>query len=275
MRLFSFICVAEVLAVFSCFAAARADNDISPRVIGGQIATFGYDDDATLETPTARRVFDFGFDPAVDSNSTTDPGIHALSTDFAATFGTSTNHIVASGFPNGSKIAFDVVSDLKLWNGASFGPVPNGETLQLSFGPASITVGTGAGFYHGFTVGTVGGAFGDQGFHEHLTSTTVAGAGHANPVDGIYAFQMQLRLLSADNVMPYPGIAPSLPFYVLYDHDSLNPNDPIDAAIDYAQSVVPEPSACLLGVFGGVLLIIVGLRGTCQRLATSPRQEEV
>ena len=124
MRLFSFICVAEVLAVFSCFAAARADNDISPRVVGGQIATYGYDDDATLETPTALRVFDFGFDPAVDPNSTTDPGIHALSTDFAATFGTAANHIVASGFPNGSKIAFDVVSDLKLWNGASFAPSP-------------------------------------------------------------------------------------------------------------------------------------------------------
>lgn len=275
MRLFSFICVAEALAVFICFAAVRADNDISPRVVGGQITTYGYDDDATLETPAARCVFDFGFDPAVDPNSTTDPGIHALSTDFAATFGTAANHIVASGFPNGSKIAFDVVSDLKLWNGAIFTSVPNGERLQLSFGPASITVGTGAGFYHGFTLGTVGGAFGDQGFHEHLTSTTVAGAGHADPVDDIYAFQMQLRLLSADNVTPYPGIAASLPFYVLYDHDPLNPNDQIDAAIDYAQTVVPEPSAFLLGGLGGAMLIVGVLRGTCQRLATSPQQKEV
>jgi hypothetical protein len=239
--------------VFTWISGARADNDISPRVIGGHIATFGYDDDLTAETATELRVFDFGFDPTVDRNSTTDPGIHALSTDFAATFGTSTNHIVASGLPNGSKIAFDVVSDLNIWNGTSFVPVPNGETLQLSFGPASIAVGTGAGFYHGFTV--VGGAFGDQGFHEHLTSTTVSGAGHVNPADGIYAFQMQLRLLSPDNVTPYPGIASSLPFYVLYDHDSLNPSDPIDAAVDYAQTVVPEPGGCLLAGFGAFVMI--------------------
>jgi hypothetical protein len=92
-------------------------------------------------------------------------------------------------------------------------------------------VGTGAGFYPGFIVGVVGGAFGDQGFHEHLTSTTLSGPGKANPADGIYAFQMQLRLLSSDNVTPFPGIGSSLPFYVLYDHDSLDPNDPIDAAI--------------------------------------------
>ena len=275
MRLISFVGVAGALCIFSWLAAARADNDISPRVVGGKIVTYGYDDGITEETATALRVFDFGFDPAIDPNSTTDPGIHALSTDFAASFGTPANHVVASGLPNGSKIAFDALSNLQFWNGSKFVPTPNGETLQLSFGPASMTVGTAAGFYPGFTVGAVGGAEGDQGFHEHLTSTTIAGPGHANPVDGIYAFQMQLRLLSADNVTPYPGVAPSLPFYVLYDHDSLNPNDPIDAAIDYAQSVVPEPSACLLGGLGGTLLIVGSLRGTRQRSATSPRQEEV
>jgi hypothetical protein len=275
MRLFSFVCVAGTLCVFGWITAARADNDISPRVVGGRIATFGYDDDLTAETATELRVFDFGFDPAVDANSTTDPGIHALSTDFAATFGTGANHIVASGLPDGSKIAFDVISKLQLWNGAAFVPVSNGDTLQLSFGPASITVGTGAGFYPGFTVGTVGGAFGDQGFHEHLTSTTVAGAGHANPLDGIYAFQMQLRLLSADNVTPYPGIANSLPFFVLYDHDSLDMNDPIDAAISYAQTVVPEPSTCVLAGLGGMLLIGAGMRSNCLRSSTSIRHKEI
>jgi hypothetical protein len=275
MRLISFICVAGVLCWFSWIASTRADNDISPRVIGGRIATFGYSDDLTAETATELRVFDFGFDPAVDPNSTTDPGIHALSTDFAATFGTNANHIVSSGLPHGSKIVFDIISKFQILNSPTFFPLSNGDALQLSFGPASIAVGTGAGFYPGFTVGTVGGAFGDQGFHEHLTSTTVAGAGHANPLDGIYAFQMQLRLLSADNVTPYPGISSSLPFYVLYDHDSLDVNDPIDAAISYAQTVVPEPSTCALAGLGGMLLIGAGVRGNCLRSSTSIRHKEI
>jgi hypothetical protein len=253
MRWFSFLAVAAVLIIFHAGAAARADLDISPRVVSGRIATYGFDDGlppASALTPDVHRVFEFGFEDPLSPNSTEDPGVHALAT---------TSGFIPSGLPNGAKMGFDVFTNLLYWNGTgavSPGAVPSGETLQLGLG-STVTVGSGPGFYAGFLIGTIG-SDGDQGLHVHLNST-LNGVGAVDPADGIYLIGMQLRLMQADGTTPFPGIDASLPFYVLYDHGAAA--GAIEDAVAYAEAnLVPEPPTIVLSGLGGLLVAGGGWR---------------
>ena len=186
------------------------------------------------------------FVPVLSPTLTTDPGFHALSTDSGYT---------PSGLPDGSWLSFNVLNDLQYWNGSSFTAVPANESLALQLGPSSVTVGTGTGAQSGFLIGKVGPpSQSSQGLHVHLSST-ITGPGGTNPTDGIYMFEMNLKLFSSDQVTPYPGVGISEPFWVIYDHDLDNPNDPIDDAVAYQNSVVPEPSSLILAGFGAVMLL--------------------
>jgi hypothetical protein len=259
MQLFRYsICVISVFA-FVWISAARADFDISPRwsgTSGSPIATYGYDDDlapaSEALTSNAVRVFQFDMDDP-GPNTTTDPGFHALSTDSGYT---------PSGLPDGSWLSFDVLSDLQYWNGSSFSTVPANETLALQLGPSSVTVGTGTGTQAGFLIGKVGPpSQSSQGLHVHLSST-ITGPSGIDPTDGIYMFEMDLKLLASDQVTPYPGVGTSLPFWVIYDHDLNDRNDPVDAAVAYQTSSVPEPSSIVLTGFSAAVLFAAIRRRT-------------
>jgi hypothetical protein len=63
-----------------------------------------------------------------------------------------------------------------------------------------------------------------------------------------------LKLLSSDKITPYPGVSNSLPFWVIYDHDLNDPNDPIEDAVAYQNSLVPEPASWVLAGLGGLVL---------------------
>jgi hypothetical protein len=201
----------------------RAFEDVSPRVQLDRIATYGYDDagDSSANpvylTAKPLRVFPYVFgdfadtigDPYFDNF----PGIHALSSANAQGY-------IPSGLPTGSIVSFDVLSDLKFWGGAdpvAFNQVPSGETLNLSLFSNSLTIGTGPGFYPGFNVQSVD-ALG--GMHRHLNAELQAGT-NSTPADGIYLFEMRLKLLQSDGT-PYPGIGSSLPFFLMYENNANN-----------------------------------------------------
>jgi hypothetical protein len=218
-------CTTFVAAALICILTmpAGAFEDVSPRVQLGRIATYGYDDagDSSANpvylTAKPLRVFPYVFgdfadtigDPYFDNF----PGIHALSS-------ANTQGYIPSGLPTGSIVSFDVLSDLKFWGGAdpvAFNAVPAGETLALSLFTNSITIGTGSGFYPGFNIQSVD-ALG--GMHRHLNAELQAGT-NPIPADGIYLFEMRLKLSQSDGT-PYPGINPSLPFFLMYENNANN-----------------------------------------------------
>jgi hypothetical protein len=255
MRWFCILAFVTAICIFNSAILAWADFDVSPRwsgIVGDPITTYGYDDTLAPApealTSNVHRVFDFAFDDPLNPNTTTDPGFHALSTD---------SEYTPSGFPDGTKLKFDVLSDLQYWNGAAFGAVPSGETLLLEVGPSSVTLGKGTGSFAGFTIGKVGPpSQSSQGLHVHFAST-LTGPGGSDPTDGVYAFEMDLRLLNSDNT-PDADVTTSLPFFVLYDHGA--PEGAIDAAVANAQSIVPEPSAYVLAGLGGLAFLGVVAR---------------
>jgi hypothetical protein len=200
-----------------------AFEDVSPRVQLGRIATYGYDDagdsssNPVYLTPKPLRVFPYVFgdfadtigDPYYDNF----PGIHALSS-------ANQQGYIPSGLPTGSIVSFDVLSDLKFWNAAdpvAFNAVPAGETLALSLFGNSVAIGTGPAFYPGFNIQAVD-ALG--GMHRHLNAELQAGT-NPIPADGIYLFEMRLKLSQSDGT-PYPGINPSLPFFLMYENNVNN-----------------------------------------------------
>jgi hypothetical protein len=211
------ICVAVVPV-----GTAHAVYDVSPRLVslasGQALATYGYDDAGDSSsgnpiylTPNPNRVFAYFFGDFGDPYFDEDPGIHALAT---------TSGYTSSNLPTGSWLSFDVLSDLQYWNGTnnvSFGSVPAGETLQLypPSQPPGVTVGTGTGFQAGFPIQNVDA---NGGMHKHLWTELVAGT-NSTPADGIYMFEMRLKLLQSNAQTPYPGVAPSLPFFVLFDNN--------------------------------------------------------
>jgi hypothetical protein len=260
MRFFRNLISIAALFVFVWAAAAHADFDVSPRVEGGAIVTYGYDDEAPMNealTPTPPRVFEFDMDDP-GPNITTDPGFHALAVGSGFT---------SSGLPNGAWLSFDVLSNLQYWNGSSFVAAAPGNTLFLQLGSSFVSVTSTTGTQSGFLIGQVGGTFtppdtysaGDEGLHVHLQSSIVYGPMDTvpNPA-GIYMVEMDLKLLSSDQTTPYPGISNSLPFWVIYDPDLNDPNDPVDAAVAYQNSLVPEPSSCVLTGLGGLALVVAG-----------------
>ncbi len=264
MRLFWISVFVGTVSILNTTIAARADFDLSPTWSGlpGQpIVTDGFSDDTDTFTPPMR-VFNFAFDDPSTPNVTGDPGIHALAVGSSAL-------PAGSGLPNGGQLTFDILSNLQIWNGSSYSPAPAGVTLSLiSQRDPNLMVPTVTTGAQPFVIATVGGVFdgttwstGDQGLHEHLTSV-LNGPGGSDPTDGIYLFEMDLRMANNANV------GTSLPYLVIYDHQAIRfdptydpDTDPtLQGAISYAQTLVPEPSALVLAGLGGALALIARFR---------------
>lgn len=127
--------------------------------------------------------------------------------------------VAGSGLPPGSYVAFDVLDDLKYWNGVGaveFGPVPNGEKLRIKLGAQNRYVGTGTGFQIGFNMATVGAG---GVVHVHPGIFLWGADGNAVPAaqDGVEAtpgvYLLTLRVRSSD-----ASISPSAPLYVVFRH---------------------------------------------------------
>jgi hypothetical protein len=202
MRSLHFKLIFAAGCIFAFAPTARADFDIWPHVDSSQnrIITNGTDDNAPqLGTPPLR-VFTYGF----DSNPTNDPGFNAFD----------------GSFPFPSEISVNVLTNLQFWNGSgsvSFGAVPAGESINLAndLTGSNFTVGANTGFQSGFLISAVDAA---GGAHKHLFST-LQGDGQPGPASGVYMIEMRVRLLnSAANQTPYPGVADSLPIFLLYNN---------------------------------------------------------
>jgi hypothetical protein len=218
---------AVALWTLICAEPAHAVYDVSPRLVtlsSGQqsLATYGYDDagDSSQNpiylTTSPNRVFAYYFGDYQDPYFDEDPGTHGLAT---------TSGYTPSNLPPGSWISFDVMSSLQYWSGT--GPVawsntPAGETLQMYLPGAlpgqklgSVTIGTGTGFQPGFPLQNIDA---NGGMHKHMWTELQAGT-NSTPADGIYLFEMRDKLLESDAQTPYPSVADSLPFFVMFDNN--------------------------------------------------------
>ena len=149
-------------------------------------------------------------------------------------------------------MTFDILSDLQFWNGVGFEPVQHGEVLTMTLGSTLVSIGTGGTYplAASHNVGTIG-TDGNQGLHVHVTTGLHSQPGNGDPTDGVYMFEMDIRLLNGADNSPYTDAGTTLPFVVLWDHNS--PDGTIDEAHDYAQAnLVPEPATCVLGGWGGL-----------------------
>ena len=252
MRTLSFFVTVFALCFVGWATAARADFDVSPRwsgVAGDPMITWGFDDGPPpVLSDSPMQVFTFDFDNpdsmVLGHNTTTDPGVHAVGADEVAEVPT----LTASGLRDGFKISFDILSNLQYWNGSTFTTaLPGNETLQLQIGPSSDTLGGTGPIPAGYNIGTIGttGNVGSEGIHVHFAST-LTGPGGVDPTDGVYAFLMDLK--DAD-----PEVATSAPYYVLYNYGATD-EDVCNAAA-FAETLVPEPSACVLAALGGALML--------------------
>jgi hypothetical protein len=227
MRFSSFPMFAATALILIWAVPAWAVYDVSPRLVtlpSGQqsLATYGYDDagDNSVNpiylTTNPNRVFAYYFGDFQDPYFDEDPGTHALAT---------TSGYTPSNLPQGSWMSFDVMSSLQYWSGGgsvSFGNVPAGETLQMYLPGSlpgqvlgSVTIGTGTGFQPGFPIQNIDA---NGGMHKHMWTELQAGT-NSTPADGIYLFEMRDKLLESDAQTPYPGVADSLPFFVMFDNN--------------------------------------------------------
>ena len=130
--------------------------------------------------------------------------------------------------------------------------LPGNETLQLQIGTSSDTLAGTGPIPAGYQIGKVGpNAFGDEELHVHFAST-LTGPGAVDPTDGVYGFLMELK---SDN----PNIATSAPYFVLYNYGATD--ETVNNAVAYAETLVPEPSACVLAGLGGALMLSGCRRG--------------
>lgn len=189
--------------------------DIGLKVEGGRLETGIYDlndpNNPALLSPGVR-VWGGRFQAGpLDPFFTDDPGFGA---------------VAGSGLPQGSQVGFNILDDLRYWNGqgpVQWGPVPGGEQLRIRFGFQNRWVGTGTGVQTGFNFDTVGSG---GTVHRHLSFFLLGSDGNAVPaaIDGVQAAD-GIYLLKIQVTTTAPGILPSEPVYIVFVNFSTGPDD--------------------------------------------------
>jgi len=209
---------------------AMADFDVSPAVASGKIVTNAFAD-ATGETIGNVRVFgfEFGEDP-LDPFFLEDPGFHPLP---------------GTGVPGNTPFSAKSFSPLSYWTGSAFGALPADETLVVTRGSTTITLGN-TGDPGPVVIETTDS---DGEFDEHLNST-LDGAGSADPSAGIYLYSLTLSA---------PGLIDSDTVYLLFNNEASE--EQFSAAQLYARdtfapgsTLVPEPSGLAMLALSACLL---------------------
>ena len=217
------------IALFTLVALAptfaRADFDVRPFVQNGQIMTGGHDDGTGEDIPATHAFgYAFGEDPN-DPYFTQDPGFNAEA---------------GSGLPPGSQLTFNILSNLKYWNGTGspmFSATPSTESLEFNFGAQTRYVFSTSAAQAGFALQTV---TSDGASHRHLNAFLNASDGNSDASDGVVApdgvYAVRLQLASSN-----ASTRASDPFYVVYG--SGVSDDAVDAAVTFLNaSSVPEPA---------------------------------
>jgi len=183
--------------------------------VNGVVTTGAFDDDTESVVNFSQRVFEGELGGLVPGNPNLgdDPGFRALSGDF-----------------DGGSWGFNVLSTPQLWNGSTLVDSPIG--FELSFGPASVTVGAGGA--SGFSI-----PVGAGGFDDHLDILLLAGDPDPG-ADGVYV--LEFEAFSND-------LGASDPFWFVLGRGV--GDDQIDPVVDYVQqNLVPAPGA--LALFGAL-----------------------
>lgn len=140
------------------------------------------------------------------------------------------------------RIRFQIMDDLKYWNGSTFVAVPDDEDLTFFLSGHTRTVGTGTGVLADFPLSWVG--TGDS-LHLHANVYINGGDGNPDPTDGVY-------LLTARLNSTVSGVVSSDLVYIVYGYNA--DEEEHEAAVEYAQSLVPEPATMGLLGLGSLLL---------------------
>jgi hypothetical protein len=249
-------------------ALAHVHFDISPVLEAGKIRIDGLSH-ASAENPWTgqttlgsyryieynKHVFEYEFgEDFLTPFYAGDPGVSRDADEAipeSATYNTTTNtynEIVAANSTGlrptaNDRVRFQIIDDLKYCDGSTFVAVPDQESLTFILSGATRTPGTGTGVLGDFPLSWLGAS---DSLHLHA-NTTINGNGGSNPdpTDGVYVLTVQLNSTMA-------GVASSDPIYIVY---GLNADEEDhEAAVAYAESLIPEPASLgLLGIAGMLL----------------------
>lgn len=209
------------LSVLSLAALAGVSQahvgDIGLKVINGQIVTGKVEEIGGVDTVLpGERVFGGDFSEFIPGYSD-EPGFFAADGEFAA----------------GTGIGFTLYKALRVWNGSDFSTVA-GPTINIEFGPNSVTTPLTDGPLEGFTFAVPA----SGGFDEHWDFIL-------SDVDATGIYLLEFELWSTDT-----SVARSERTWIVLNYGQSEADH--DAAIEYAEeNLVPAPGAvALLGVAG-------------------------
>lgn len=223
------------LATFLLAAPVLAHYDIAPYLQNGSLLTGGLDHAGNAVGPTITAYpFDFGED-SFDPFNPTDPGVNQKPG--------------LGNLPVGAPVRYNILSSLEYWNGTSapqFITPPTGTYLALLMGTTTRILTESSGAQAGSLIQSV---MGDGSLHKHFVASLFHDSaasnvpGEANymaPVDGIYAFELELTLTQDSTTYV------SNPFWIVFNNGLSEETH--DLAVDYF-TAVPEPaSLSLLGL---------------------------
>lgn len=186
------------------------EGDIVLQVQQGQIVTGAGAGSAFAE----RRIFlsnlDFFGEPFAD-----DPGFDCL----------------PGTFPVGSRNGFVIMDALRTWDGQGLAVVPP-ERMEISFAGGALATMTppSPAIVEGFSLVIQS----NGGWHRHLDFWLQGADGISPPAPGVYVLQLTLT-----NNASSPPIAPSRPFWIVFNH--LAPQSEQDAAAQWIVDTILTP----------------------------------
>lgn len=205
-----FLPLGLALTAFVSSAAAQHAGDIAVGVVDDAVTTGFVNPDQTITWDERIFLATLG-----GSDATSDPG-------FDAAPGT---------FPSGSRIGFNALAGLHVWDGDAFVPA-DGESMTISFFTfASVTVEDGPIDGFDLNVDPTG------AWHRHFTFLLNPAAGESAPAAGLFVLQLELYAVDA-GLQPLHD--PSAPFFIVFDHDA--PPGEIDDAATWLQDVYIDPA---------------------------------
>ncbi|MBA4029046.1 MAG: hypothetical protein C0475_07925, partial [Planctomyces sp.] len=196
------------------------DADVILSVQGGAITTGRVVLSPLGEQAVApERVF---FAPLNEFGSTANPGFDSFAGTFAA----------------GSRVGFDILQALRVWDGQDFDRVaaaPADPALRVNFGPLIRFAPQTDQVVAGILLTASGGLF-----HNHYSFTALSQAQPPAEVPDPGIYLLAMRMVSTD-----PAAGPSEPFYFVLSHAS--PESEAQEAIDWVRVNLlapPGPAGC-------------------------------